>query len=93
MKIYIDPELINDVRKNISKNANIEQLIEICGRWLSYKEIQEEWEDFNCTIEDIILECYYIVEGNKMLYCMVDEFLSDCYHIIQRLNGVDMNDS
>ena len=26
--MYIDPELINDVRKNISKNANIKQLIE-----------------------------------------------------------------
>lgn len=91
--MYIDPELINDVRKNISENANIKQLIEICGRWLSYRGIQAEWEDFDCTVEDVMSECYYIVEDNKILYCMVEEFLSDCCCIIKRLNGVDINDS
>ena len=96
MKIYIDPELINDIRNCVSKDANIKELIDNCGRWMTYEKIVEEWEDFNCTPEDVISECYYIIDKdikyydiideNKMLYCMVDEFLCDSIDFLKQQN-------
>ena len=86
MKIYIDPELINDIRNYVSKDANIKELIDNCGRWLSYRGIQAEWEDFGCTIENVMSDCYYIVENNKIHYCMVDEFLCDSINFLKQQN-------
>lgn len=74
--MYIDPELEDYITMNYGIGIDIEKIVENCGIWYTLDGIKAEWEEYEATLEEIVLETYFIIEDNKMLFC-TSEILDD----------------
>lgn len=77
--IYIDEYLRRTFEERYrDKNLDIQDAIEQCGVWYSIDGIRAEEEDFSLTLQEIITDYYFIVEGNTIKFCSPDMFIEDC---------------
>lgn len=73
--MYIDEELRQYITENFGINADIDEILDNCGLWLTLEELSEEWGD-EVLLEEAMHQTYYIVDKNKMLFAS-DSILDD----------------
>lgn len=92
--MYIEEELWNWIEERYKKagykrieRKYIENGIKNCGRWYSHKEMIEEIEDFNMSLEECFNEYWFVVTKNKIKFTYPDEFANDLDNYL----GIDMS--
>lgn len=73
--MFVDNELVEYITKNFGINADINEILDNCGVWLTLEELSEEWGD-PVSLEEAMSQTYYIVDKNKMLFSS-DNILDD----------------
>ena len=84
--MYIDADLIRYLEKENFRSTDVVEVIEECGIWYSFEGVKAEWEDFDATLEEVMSEYYFVVDGNKIFFCSPEEFIDDCERV-EVING------
>lgn len=75
--MYYDPSLVSDLE--IYEITDPRPYLEKCGVWKTY---ERETEDL--SLEEIFCNYYFIIKGDKILYCSPDIFIDQ---INEEING------